>query len=449
MEASDAEPYVSPASGEVAFVDYPAVEGVSSRQLGMFPSFKRYPRFRLLWLSSFFFFGGVWTQTLILGWLVFDITNSEFLLALFTAARLGPMMLGPVSGVIADRLDRARFMLVTVVWAFAAVSAVALLVSLHHVSYWAVVVGGFCIGLAQSPAQPARYTLVSDIVGRNDISNANALNSMALNMTQVIGPAIGGAMIGFFGVATALWISSLWYPLSFIMLWPIRDVGRAPTGVVHGSALKQLTEGVRIVLTDRMMASVLFVSLVANIFLWPVYQAFMPVFAKDILDLGASGLGWLLTCSGVGALAGSLAIAFLGDFKHKGAMFIFGTALWGAFWAVFALSRSVPVSFALMFAVGVASSAFGVLQSTLLLMLAPPAVRGRAMGLQELAIGILPLATVIHGAVAGVIGVANSTAVSGLLLVLFMLYLAVKVPALRRYSGRDAASHQSAVLQQK
>jgi MFS family permease len=312
-------------------------------------------------------------------------------------------------------------------------------VSTGHITFWELVVGGFLIGLAQSPSQPARFTLVSDIVDREYISNANALNAMALNMTQVIGPGIGGAMIGLFGPSTALWLTAVWYPLSFVSLWPIRDVGRVVRGAGHPSAVGQLVEGLRIVLSDRFMASVLFVSLVANIFLWPVYQAFMPVFAKDVLHLGPGGLGALLTCSGVGALIGSLAIAFLGDFRRKGALFIYGTAAWGACWALFALSRTAPLSFVLMVAVGLASSAFGVLQSTLLLMVAPAEVRGRAMGLQELAIGILPVATLLHGAVAAVIGVPASTATSGVLLLLLMLWLAVRVPGLRRFSGVEAA----------
>lgn len=429
MTPSDGEPAVrSPCGADV--LTLPATP--TRRRAGLLPAFSEYPAFRLLWVSNLFFFGGVWTQTLILGWLVYDLTGSEFLLALFTAARLGPMMLGPISGVIADRFHRVRFMLVTVAWAFASVCALAVLVSAHIATYWEIVVGGFCIGLAQSPSQPARFSLVSTIVSRSHLSGANALNSMALNVTQVVGPGLGGAMISIFGVSTALWVSALWYPISFIALWPLRH---ALENEPHDgeSVVRQLVTGVRIVLSDRLMASVLFVSLVANICIWPVYQAFMPVFAKSILGLGPSGLGWLLTTCGIGALAGSLAIALLGDFPNKGALFVAGTAIWGGLWALFALTRSIPFAFAVMAAAGVASSAFAVLQSTLLLALAPLHVRGRAMGLQEMAIGVLPVATVVHGVVAGYLGVATSTALSGSLLAVSMVWLAVRVPSLLRY----------------
>lgn len=432
-----------PSSADRSSDEPPIPEDEAAPRAGIFVSFRLNPRFRLLWLSNFFFFGGVWTQTLILGWLVFDITNSEFLLALFTAARLGPMMLGPISGVIADRFDRARVVLIAAAWAFAAVSMIAILVSIDRITYWEIVLGGFCIGLAQSPAQPARYTLAMDIVGRRQLTNANALNAIALSMTQLVGPAIGGALIAFWGVSTALWVSALWYPASFIILWPIRDIDRAPHNSAHESPIRQLIDGVRVVLSDKMMAAVLSVTLAANVLIWPIYQAFMPVFAKDVLGLGPDGLGWLLGCMGFGTIIGSLTIAHLGDFKYKGGVFIVGTAAWGGLWALFALSKSVPLSFALMACAGLAGSAFTVLQSTLLLMLAAPGVRGRVMGLQELTIGVLPLTTVMLGVVVNYLGIVSSTIVSGLLLMFLMIGLVIKVPTLRRYSGSstpDAAT---------
>ncbi|BCJ37120.1 MFS transporter [Actinocatenispora thailandica] len=412
----------------------PRPDGLHRR---VFASLLRYPRFRLLWVSNLFFFGGVWTQTLILGWLVFDTTGSEFRLAVFTAVRLAPMMLGPLSGVVSDRFDRARLLLAASGWALAVVLLLlSVLVSAGAAPYWLLVTGGLCLGLAQSPSQPARSTLVLDFVGRESLSNANALNSIVMNMTQVIGPAIGGAMISALGAPGALWVSTAWFAVSLVTLWPLRHTaGR----VAHagGESLRRLvSSGIRAVLDNRLATAVLLITLLANILLWPIYQAFMPVFAKVHLGLDAGGLGWLLTCSGLGGLVGSLIIAALGDFRYKGAMFVVGTAIWGTLWVAFAASSVVPVSFVLLAGVGLASSAFGVLQTTLLLMLTPPAVQGRVLGLQELAIGVMPLATIMLGAVAEILGVAGTTMISGSLLVLFLVGLALAVPSLLRYSGR-------------
>lgn len=412
---------------------------VSRRRSGarrILASLQESPRFRLLWFSNMFFFGGAWTQTLVLGWLVYETTHSEFLLSLFTAVRLVPLLLGPFGGVLSDRYDRVRLLIVACLWAIVAVSSVAVMVSMGYMPFWALLVGGLAIGLAQSPSQPARAALVLDLVGRENLSNANALNAMALNVTQVVGPALGGAMISAFGAPSALWISTAWYAISFLALVPLRSV----RGTRHGhpeSALQMLTGGFRMILSDRLTSAVLLVTLAANVLIWPIYQGFMPVFAADVLGLDAAGLGWLLTCSGAGGLIGSLVIAALGDFRFKGGLFVLGTATWGVLWSLFALSHSVPLSFALMVGIGIMAASFGVLQTTLLLMTTPPKLHGRVLGVQELTIGIMPFSSLVLGALAQTMGVGATTLISGLLLAVSMLALALRVPRLLRYSGLE------------
>jgi predicted MFS family arabinose efflux permease len=196
-----------------------------------------------------------------------------------------------------------------------------------------------------------------------------------------------------------------------------------------------ITIGMRTVLRSRLTSAVLLVTLSANILIWPIYQTFMPVFAKDVLGLNASGLGWLLTCGGLGGLTGSLIIAMMGDFRFKGGLFVLGTAAWGALWAVFGLSHSVPISFAIMACIGLMSASFGVLQTTLMLMTTEPGMQGRALGIQELAIGSMPIASLGLGVVAQAIGVGATAFFCGILLAMILLTLAFRVPELIRYSG--------------
>ena len=392
--------------------------------------------FRLLWFSNLFFFGGVWTQTLVLGWLAWETTHSDFLLAVFGAVRLAPLLLGPFAGAFADRHNRVRLLVIACSWALAAASVVATLASLGKASYGVLLVGGLALGLAQSPSQPARASLVLDLVGPRNLSNANALNSMALNMTQVIGPAAGGLLINVLGAPAALWVSTIWYAVSLVLLLPLRGLGQ----VVHqytGSSVRMVISGLRAICRNRMAATVLLVTLAANILVWPIAQSFIPVFAQESLGLDAAGLGWLLTCSGLGGLAGSLVIAWLGDFRFKGGLFVFGTAAWGALWALFAVSRSPAASFVLMTAIGVLSAAFGVLQTTLLLMATDVRLHGRALGVQELAIGVMPVTSLALGAFAEHFGISTTTCVSASLLVLLMLVVAVWTPQLLRYGGQD------------
>lgn len=399
-------------------------------------SLTKFPNFRLLWISNLFFFSGVWTQTLVLGWLVFEMTGSELSVAVFTTFRLAPMMLGPLSGVVSDRFDRVRLLLAASAWGFVTVGTIATLVLTDAISYWGVVVGGFCLGMAQSPFQPARTSLLADYVERGSLSNAGALNSIAMNISQIIGPAIGGAMVASAGAGIALWVSALWYVVSFVALWPLRGTDLVRIVRTCGTLRKLLTAGARSALSNRLVSSVLMTTLASNILLWPVYHAFMPVFAKGHLGLDAEGLGWMLTCSGLGGLAGCLVIATLGDFKYKGALFVVGTTIWGALWAAFAVSQTLPISFALITAIGFASAPFTVLQATLLLMMTEPQVQGRVLGLQELAIGVMPVATISLGVTAELFGVVAVTLVSSMMLVTFLGLLAVRVPELLRYSGQ-------------
>ncbi|GAA4899556.1 putative MFS family arabinose efflux permease [Stackebrandtia albiflava] len=404
----------------------------------VFASLRGNRPFRRLWFSNLFFFGGAWTQTLVFGWLVYETTRSEFLVAAFTSVRLAPMLLGPLTGALADRYDRVNLLLTTCGWAAAALGAAATLATLDMLPYWALLIAGLAIGMAQSPSQPARASLVLDLVGRERLSNANALNSMAINMTQIVGPAFGGAMISALGAPAALWISTGWYVVSFLLLLPLRGQGRrerpaAPPKAAH----RMVIDGFRSIGRNRLAVAVLAVTLAANTLIWPVFQSFMPVFAEESLRLDAAGLGALLTCCGLGGLVGSLVIAGLGDFRFKGALFIGGTAAWGATWSLFALSQNVPLSFLLAGLIGLFSAAFGVLQTTLLLMTTEPAVHGRALGLQELAIGVMPLSTVVLGAIAESVGVVATTVTAGVLLVVALAALAVRVPALGRYSGRE------------
>jgi len=401
---------------------------------GMLASVRGNPRFGRLWLSNLFFFGGAWTQTLVLGWFIFETTQSEFAVALFTTARMAPMLAGPFAGAFADRHDRTTLLIVANWWALAASIVLAALVSADLAPYWALLAGGLAIGLAQSPSQPARSSLVLDLVGREHLSNANALNSLAMNATQVVGPALGGVLIGLVGVPVTLWISTAWYAIALVSVLPLRGAG---TVLAPGteSATRMVISGLRIISRNRLAATVLLITVAANIFIWPVFQSFMPVFAEQSLGLGAGGLGVLLTCAGVGGLIGSLIIARLGDFRYKGGVFLFGTLAWALLWAVFAQSRSVVLSCALMAAIGVLGSTFGVLQTTLLLMTTRPSVHGRALGLQELAIGAMPLASVALGAIAQHVGTPWTTTMAALLLVGCLAALAVATPALLPYSG--------------
>lgn len=392
--------------------------------------------FRFLWLSNLFFLGGNWALTLVLGWLVFETTGSELLLAIFSAVRLSPMWLGPISGLMADRYDRVLIIKIASVWSVIMIAGLAILVSLDATPYWLLLVAGFATGMSQSPTQPARNSLILQLVGRENLANANALNSMGMGITQAIAPAVGGAIISALDASVALWYCCFWYVLAFVLISQIKIVRQTvrfdPTPI-----WPMLTDGLRIVMRNQLTRTMIIVTLAANILIWPVYQSFMPVFAGDVLDLGPAGLGQLMMFAGLGNFIGSFVIASLGDFRNKGAVFMYGSMIWGTGWAIFGLSESAAISFGLILAIGTLSAAFGVLQATLMLMTSVPEVQGRALGIMELAIGAMPIGTLLLGAIAQSVGVGITTFVSGGLFVIILVVHAIRVPHLARYTDDE------------
>lgn len=396
--------------------------------------------FRFLWLSNLFFIGGNWAVMLVLSWLVFETTRSELLLAIFTAARLSPMWLGPLSGLMADRYDRVLIIKIASLWSFGMVVLLAILNIVGFMPYWLLLIAGFLVGMAQSPSQPARSSLMLQLVGRANLANANALNSMGFGLTQGIAPALGGAVLAGYGAPVALWYASLWYLAAAAMIWQVR-VRRTRVRVAHEPMLPMLVDGLRIVLRSRSTTAVLVITLAANILIWPVYNSFLPVFASDVLDLGAAGLGRLMMFAGAGNFIGSFIIASLGDFRYKGGLFVVGSTIWGVGWAMFGLSEVATASYVLMLAIGLISAAFGVLQATLMLMTSVTEVQGRALGILELAIGAMPIGTLLLGAIAQWAGVGPTTFVAGSLFVLILIAHTLLVPDLLRYTGEESGAH--------
>ena len=351
--------------------------------------------FRFLWLTNFFYIGGNWAVTLVLGWLVFEATGSELLLAIFAAVRMAPMWFGPFFGLMADRYDRTILIRIAAVWSMLTIMILALLVAMSVTPYWLLLVSGLLLGTAQSLSQPARSSLMFQLVGRGNLANANALNSMSMGITQAIAPAIAGVIVSVAGAPWALGYAGLWFSLSIVMIWQVKRPLRRTVRAEHGSMLLMITDGVRIVLRNPLTTTVSVITLAANILVWPVHYSFMPVFASDVLDLGPEGLGRLMMFTGIGNFIGAFFIASLGDFRLKGSLFIFGSMVWASGLAMFGLSSTELLSYAILLVIGIIGAAFSVMQTPLMLMTSTPVVQGRALGVLELAIGAGPLGTLM------------------------------------------------------
>ena len=389
------------------------------------------PRFGKLWISNGLFFSGFWAQTVVLGWLAFELTDSEFAVAAFTSARFAPLLVGPLGGLLADRTNRPRSLALSIAFAGAGGVVLAVLATTGQITYWQVVVGGLAIGMMQAPLQPVRFTLIMDIVGRELLTSANALNMAAMFGSRIIAPAIAAFLIDRAGVDWALWFSAAWYVPAWLLISRFPEVERKfppPTTNI----VADFVEGFRAAVRHRAMASVLLASIAANSFAWPILQGFLPVFAEEVFKVGAAGLGVLVAANGLGSLLGALVLAFLGDIPRKGRLFLAATVTMGLLLTAFATTGQMSVAIVVIFILGFSSAGFGVMQSTLMMLLAPEHARGRVMGVLMLSIGVMPIALLALGGVAAAVGVVATTIAAGLLLALTIALLAVLAPGLWR-----------------
>ena len=370
-------------------------------------------------------------QMLVMAWLAYEITNSAFLVAVFAALRLTPRLFGPFLGAVADKVNRHKLLLATQILQIILASTLAILISTGLLEFWSLSVIGFIGGVAWGTTYTTRSAMAMDIVGQDNVTNAMALNVGAMNTTRAIGPALGGVLIPLFGPANCLWIAIVWGVMAMVALFKVRIPAKT-TALGQKSILQGLNEGFKFIIHHRNMLSLLLISVMANLTVWPTYQSFMAVFAKDNLGLGADGLGFLYTAMGVGALIGAITLASLGNFKRKGLAYLYGTALYGFFFGAFALSRSLPLALVLIGLSGLGSSLFTTLMSTLMLKMAPEDMRGRAMGFLTMAIGVQPFACLALGAVANYIGASLTTAISCGMLVLVIIVISLALPNIRR-----------------
>ena len=390
-----------------------------------------YPDFRALWLSTLFAWSAWWGQNVVLIWLAFDITRSELAVSAAAAAGLTPMLLGPVGGLLADRLHRPRLLIGAQSLGLATGVVIALLVTLDRAEYWHVVIATALLGLTTQPLMPTRFTLTIDLVGERRVSSANAVTTAGMLGSRMVVPAAAGALIATFGAHVALWFCLAWYlPASWPLL-RIEDARREPRSAMT-AALGEIAHGFRYAVTSPALRALLLVTVLANILGWPVILGFLPVFAEEVFEVGAAGLGLIVGVHGLGALTAAIAIASWGDFRWKGMLYLIATVLFGLGLAAFALSGGFALALLLIFFAGLGGSGFGVMQSTVTMLLSPPEARGRLLGVLMISIGVLPGATLVQGAAASSLGVVTTTAASGLLLAALTLAITAVSPELRR-----------------
>lgn len=390
--------------------------------------------YRLLWLAQLGTTMGLWMDQTTRGWLIYILTGSAVDLGLVSAMRALPTLaFGVVAGVLADRYDRKRQLVLSQMANAVLNLILAVLVTTGQVEPWHVYVTALLAGFVQTFQQPARQSMVSDLVPKRLLTNAIALNSAVFNLSRTLGPAFAGFLISAVGTDGSYYVQAVMYVFATIwtvqMVVPDRDALRsAATGLA--SFRDDLMEGLRYIASEPRIRSLMWFGLVPTLIAMP-FVGLMPIFAKDILQIGAQGQGLLLTAAGTGALIGSLGFASFGNSTRKGWVLLVSAGLFGFFLMGFALSTSVPLSLAMLCLVGLTNTTFGSQDQTIIQILAPGPLRGRILSLYLMNRGLSPLGGLVAGAVAAWLGGPAAVFLMGLTTFGLVLLAIWRAPLIR------------------
>jgi MFS family permease len=365
----------------------------------MLHSLQAYPTFRLLLLGTLATNSAFWMYQVAVGWLALQMLNSPLFVGLTGFAGGIPILiLSLPAGVIIDRFDRRRVLLLAQLGVMVVAAIFAILVATERVSPWSILALVATYGAIMAFIFPTRTTIVTTLVAREHLANAVALNAAGQNATRVIGPALAGVLIALVGLAGTFAVAAL------LQILALAASARLPARSDLGStraALNwtSLTVGLRIVAEDAFLVRIMLLALATNILVMP-YLNLMPVFARDELGVGSSGLGLLLASAGLGTVGGALWVAHAHHLGTRAGAQTVTAALFSALVLVFAMTTIFPVAVLVLFVAGWMSAAFLALSQTAMQLRVDDAVRGRVVSIYLLTWGMLPIGQLGVGAVA-------------------------------------------------
>jgi MFS family permease len=384
-----------------------------STQLAITLSSLKHRNFRLLFCGTSLSHVGDFIQAMAQSWLVWQMTKSPFLLGIVGFAQALPrLLLGAVGGAIVDRVERRRLLLCTQFLAMAQALTFWVLVQFGWVEFWHVLVLVLFLGTVNSLNQTARHSLINNIVPREDLMNAIALNSSLANLAKIVGPSLGGVLIGVIGIAGCLLVNAI----SFFAIIVTLVIMEIPPGKAkldkEASFWREVSEGYRFLRSERRLLAVILLTYGVAMVGTP-YSRFLPVFATDVLHAGPTTFGLLLASPGIGAVFAGLGIASLGRLRRRLHFVVTAVMAFSISLMLFSFSRSIYLSMLFLIFVGASNIAFRAVANSIVQMETPPQYLGRMLSLFFMDKGLWSFGTLFIGSVAHVIGTPRAITVSG------------------------------------
>jgi predicted MFS family arabinose efflux permease len=385
-----------------------------------------YRDFRILWFGAFTSTTGTFMQTFAQAWLVYTMTNSAFLLGVDGFLSTGPMLIFSLfGGVIADRVERKKIMLLSQYLQMTFAFILALLIFTHQIHVWHIFVLSFLTGSIQSFSGPAYASLLPLLVRREDVPNAVAMNSMQFNLARVIGPALGGIVFALWGPAACFTINGLSF-VAVILAYSVISIPPVHERTRETGILEEMREGFRFVTSRRSLLQLTFLAFMGTFLGMPLFTM-LPVVAKRVFGLGAQGLSLFQADYGVGSVLGAVFVASSSYAAKKGKIALLMQLLFAFCLVFFGLSRNLTSSVIIAFVAGACIVSVVSLYSSLVQLMTTDAMRGRVMSIFMLAFrGGMPLGNLVAGYVAQRWSISLALAVNGTALAAVALIFILK-----------------------
>ena len=382
-----------------------------------------------LWLANFLLYTSRWMQMTLLAWLILDLTDSPFFVALVGFFSSAPMfLLGLVGGILADRVHRQRLLSISQGTNVMSSFLLMLLLSTGVVQVWhaylAILITGACWALDT----PSRRAVIYDLLGAEGVTNALALDSVGMNASRMCGPALAGVLITLTGVQGGYMVITLFCSIAWVLLWSLRITQGPRPERRQQSIGRNLLEGFRYVRGNQTIKATLYITVVMNVLLFP-YVQMVPIMARDVLHVDAALMGALQAAEGLGALLGAVLIASAVRINYHGRVFLGGSLLALVGLCVFSMSRWYILSLPALFFLGLGTAGFGAMQSTLVMLAAREEMRGRTLGVLSLAIGTGPFGSLLMGATASAVHPVFAMRMHALLGLVSLAGIMVLMPA--------------------
>jgi MFS family permease len=402
-------------------------------RLGQMPQISalRHRGFRLLWTATLLSSTARWADMVVIGWLTLELTESALMVGIVAACKMAGYIAAPFMGVAADRMDRRRLLIIAAVvnWGVSLIMLALLLAGWLTLTH--LIILSLVGSLTWALDNPTRQAFIPDLVEREDLTNAIALNAVATELTVVVGPALGGMLIPVFGMSGAYWLIVGIYLLDLVVLLRLQTVKHS-AHAQHEPPLKSLISGLKYVWGNQTVLVLLALAFLLNLLAAPYRYAFMPLFARYILDAGPAGYGMLTSMAGFGALFAGIWVVSLGNFRRKGWLLLWASIAWPASLLLFALSKWYYLSLVLVFVAGLMQAIAWTVIATLILGNTAQPMRGRVMGLRTGVVVALPFGNFLAGAAAEQFGAPLAQGAYALGAIVLMLALVALMPSLRR-----------------